>query len=154
MKKSELPPGTRVIASAQDAEEYDYYGKQEVVKYHPEDYDEQTLTGVVIDKPANRGKVWVRWDEDSCRDIDGDEEELDPKVLSLEANRSELDKEFKVAAAAIKKKIEEAAKIVREANKMAQDAGVRNLEEMMYDAASPLVSAMDDSGWRSSSWGC
>ena len=74
-------------------------------------------------------------------------------MLSLLSDRSILDKEFKVAEKQIKEKLKEAGKLVREADKIAQKAGAYSLERM-YDATRPLVNAMDDSGWRSSSWGC
>ena len=148
MNKSELTPGTKVIAALRHPEEYDYNGKEEIVKYSSDDSYDETLEGVVLDKPAAKGKVFVQWE-----DVD-DPDEVDMKILSLLSEKSELEKEFKEAQKAIKEKIKEAAAIVKEANKMAQKAGARNLAEMQYGAAGPLVDAMDNSGWRSSSWGC
>ena len=47
----------------------------------------------------------------------------------------------------------EAAALVNEAGKLAKKAHVESLESM-YSAVSPLVNAMDNNGWRSSSWSC
>lgn len=148
MKKDELTPGTKVIAALRHPEEYDWNGEEEVVKYSSKDSYDEELVGVVADKPAAKGKVFVQWDD--VEELD----EVDIKVLSLYSQKNDLEKEFKEAEKAIKEKMKAAADLVKEANKMAQKAGVRYLAEMQYDAASPLVNAMDDSGWRSSSWGC
>lgn len=149
MKKSECPPGTKVIAALQYGDEYSD-DEPEVVKYTFDEYDDYTLVGVVRSKAASAGKVWVKWIEGERSD---EEEEVSLKVLSLESEKDSLEKEFKAAEKVIKEKIKEAALIVKEANKMAQKAGARSLQDM-YEAASPLVDAMDASGWRSSSWGC
>lgn len=151
MNKSELAPGTKVIAALRYPEEYDYDGKEEIVKYHSNDSDDETMVGIVLDKPAPKGKVIVSWDVDEEED-EGDE--VDIKVLSLYSEKNDLEKDFKEVEKSIKEKMRDAAALVREANRMAQKAGARNLADMQYGAASPLVGAMDDSGWRSSSWGC
>lgn len=148
MNKNKLTPGTKVIAALRFPEEYDYYGEEKVVKFSSENTNDETLEGVVLDKPAAKGKVFVQWD-----DVD-EPDEVDIKVLSLASEKSDLEKEFKETEKAIKEKMKEAAALVKEANKLAQKAGVRYLAEMQYGAAGPLVNAMDDSGWRSSSWGC
>jgi hypothetical protein len=148
MNKNELTPGTKVIAALRYPDEYDYDGEEKVVKYSSGDSYDETLEGVVVDKPAAKGKVFVQWD-----DVD-EPDEVDVKVLSPISAKSDLEKEFKETEKAIKEKMKAAAALVKEANKMAQKAGVRNLAEMQYGAAGPLVDAMDNSGWRSSSWGC
>jgi len=147
--KNKFEPGTKIIASILYPEEWSDE-EEKVVKYTLDDYGDYTMIGVVRSQPASAGKVWVKWIEGERT---GEEEEVDVKVLSLESSKNDLEKEFKVVEKQIKEKMKEAAKLVKEANKMAKAAGARNLESL-YEAAGPLVSAMDSSGWHSSSWGC
>lgn len=150
MKKSEAKPGVRIIASLVYPDNYGYEPAY-VWYYTPNTYSEYVLTGVILDKEAEQdGCVVVQWDE-GC-DRDEEEEEIEIEILGLESNKSDLEKEFKAVEKKISAKMKEAAKLVREANEMAQAAGAPHLESM--DASYQLVSAMDDSGWRSSSWGC
>ena len=148
MKKSDLKPGTKVIATIQYPEEYSY-DSEEVVRYFPQN-DNEPLIGVIRSQPASPGKVFVSWIEGVRT---GKEEEVDIEVLSLDSEQAALNKEFKVVEKQIKEKLKEAGKLVKEAHKMAKAAGARDLASM-YDAVDPLVDAMDASGWRSSSWGC
>jgi len=157
MKKSDLKPGTKVLASIEHPEEYSL-DEERIVRYTYDEYGDNDLIGVVRSKPAAPGKVFVSWIEgDRAGESEGADkeagEEVDIKVLSLLSDRSVLDKEFRAAEKQIKEKLKEAGKIIREANKMAQKAGARHLASM-YDAVDPLVDAMDDSGWSSSSWNC
>lgn len=146
MKKSDLTPGTAVLASVND----DEWGDNEIIEYRFDEYDDYTLTGVVVDKPAKDGHVIVLWDEN---DWDYEEEEVEIKLLTLASDRSEIEKEFKSVSKEIKEKMKEAARLVNEAGKLAKKAHAKSLESM-YDASAPLVNAMDNNGWRSSSWGC
>lgn len=148
MSKNKLTPGTKVIAAIRYPEEYDYDGEEKLIKFVSTNTYDECIEGTVLDKEASEGKVFVAWD-----DVE-DPEEVSIKILSLLSEKSVLEKEFQEAEKAIKQKMKEAAALVKEANKMAKKAGARNLAEMQYDAASPLVNAMDASGWRSSSWGC
>ena len=148
MKKSDLRPGTKVIATLQYPEEYSD-DEEQIVRYFPESYS-GPLIGVIRSQEASPGKVFVSWIEGERT---GEEEEVDTKVLALASDQAALDAEFKVVEKQIKEKLTEAGKLVKEAHKMAQKAGAHSLESM-YDAVRPLVHAMDDSGWRSSSWGC
>lgn len=147
MKKSEAKPGTKVIATYEYGDEY---GDQtpSIVPYAANDYDDYTLVGVIRSKESSAGKVWVKWIEGELTEEDDQEVEL--KVLSLESERSELEKEFKETTKLVKEKMQEAAKLVNEAGRLVKP---RRLERM-YEAVRPLVSAMDSNGWRSSSWGC
>jgi hypothetical protein len=94
--------------------------------------------------------VWVKWIEGPRVDDGEDDEEVELKVLSLESERSQLDQEFKETVKLVKEKMQEAAKLVNEAGKLVKP---RRLERMS-EAVNPLVDAMDNNGWRSSSWGC
>lgn len=150
MKKKDAKPGAQVIASLVWPDHYGYEPAY-VSNYIPNKYNENVLTGVILDKPAAEGHVVVQWDED-C-DADEEEQEVEISVLALASQKDELEKEFEAASKEIHAKMKEAAKLVKEANKMAQKTGAPHLESM-WEVTSPLVSAMDDSGWRSSSWNC
>jgi predicted DNA-binding helix-hairpin-helix protein len=145
MKKNDFKPGTRVLASINDEE----YGDNEMTKYVYDSYGYITITGTVLDKPSKPGRVFVAWDE-SDFNIDF-EEDVEIKLLTLETDKSDIEKDFKSVAKQVREKVKQAAALVREANKLAQKGHAKNLESM---GANELISAMDDSGWRSSSWGC
>lgn len=147
MKKSDLKPGTKVLASINDEE----YGDMELIPYFYDSYGGCTLTGVVLDKTATTGKVWVKWDEGGDYERDEEEEEVEIKLLALASEQSKYEQEYKEVAKQVKEKVKQAAALVREANKLAKKGHAKDLQSM---GAWDLVSAMDDSGWRSSSWGC
>lgn len=149
MKKSDLPPGTKVMASIDNHE----YGDHKIIAFvfDGDEYDgAYTLTGVVLDKPAKEGHVFVSWDENY---YDYTVEEVDIKLLSLESDLSNMEAEFKSYQTQIKAKIKEAVALIDEAGKLADKAHARSLESL-YDITRPLINAMDRNGWRSSSWGC
>jgi hypothetical protein len=143
MKKNDFKPGTRVLASINDEE----YGDHEMFKYVYDSYEDYTITGTILDQPSKPGRVFVAWD-DSDFDPEGD---VEIKLLTLESDKSDIEKDFKSVAKQVREKVKQAAALVREANKLAQKGHAKNLESM---GANELISAMDDSGWRSSSWGC
>lgn len=146
MKKSDAKPGAKVLASTN----YDEFGDGEHLgPYKYDEYGDSDLVGIIRSQPARPGYVWVKWIEG---DVDMEEdEEVDLKLLVLESDRAQIEKDFKEVSKQIKEKMKEAAKLVNEAGKLARKAH-SSLESM--DASWPLVSAMDDNGWRSSSWGC
>ena|SRR5579864_8181577 len=148
MKKSDLKPGTRVMACLPREE----WSDERIVKYYHDEWNETTLLGAIVDKPARTGKVWVAWDE-SDHTSEGEEQEINIDILTLESERETLAEEFKTYSKEIKEKMAEAAKLVNEAGKLAKKAHANSLESM-YSACRPLVNAMDNNGWRSSSWGC
>lgn len=153
MKKSEAKPGIKVLASYSAA--YDEWSDGEVMpyRYDGEGEDYGSLVGVIRTKEASSGKVWVKWIEGDYLDsLDEDEMEVDLKILMLESERSEIEQEFKKVSKEIKEKMKEAAKLVNDAGKLAKQAHA--VLESMYDVTSPLIDAMDNNGWRSSSWGC
>lgn len=149
MKKSEAKPGTKVIATYEYGDEYGD-DTPSIVPYSAVVYDDYTLIGVIRSKEASAGRVWVKWIEGPRVDDGEDDEEVELKVLSLESERSQLDQEFKETVKLVKEKMQEAAKLVNEAGKLVKP---RRLERMS-EAVNPLVDAMDNNGWRSSSWGC
>lgn len=150
MNKKELKPGTKIVVSLPNNKWYDG-----IVTYYHDEYGHNTLTGTIIDKPgnpANKGKVWVAWDK-SDHYSEGEENELDISILTLESDKSNIEQEFKLFSKDIKDKMKEAAKLVLEANELATKAHASSLADM-WEEVSPLVNAMDNSGWNSSSWGC
>lgn len=154
MKKSDAKPGTKVLATYAPA--YEEYSDEEIIaySYDPDSYGD--LVGVIRSKEAKPGHVWVKWIEGEYLDsLDTEEEgmEVDLKILTLESDRDEIEKEFKGYQQQIKDKMKEAAKLVKEAGALAQKAHARSLESL-WEANRPLIDAMDDNGWRSSSWGC
>lgn len=154
MKKSEAIPGTKVIASyhyGKYDDFSDYSDGPKIGPYHHDEYGDSSLVGVIRSKKASTNKVWVKWIEGEL--VDEEDQEVDLKVLSLESNRFGLEKEFKQVEKLVKEKMKEAAALVNEAGKLAKKAHVESLESM-YSAVSPLVNAMDNNGWRSSSWSC
>lgn len=150
MKRSEAVPGTKVIASYH-YEDYSYPARNEVIPYVYDEYSDNELVGVIRSQKASRNKVWVKWIEGDLADDKDHEVEL--KVLSLEAERSRFEQDFKKFEKQVEEKMKAAATLVNQAGKLAKKAHVRSLERM-YSAVSPLVDAMDSNGWRSSSWGC
>jgi hypothetical protein len=154
MKKSDAVPGTKVLASIRN-DEFGDDGEQ-LVPFIFNEYGDSVLVGVIRSKKASPGKVWVKWidgDHDEDEEEDEEVEEVDLKILSLESDRAQLEKEFKLVSKQVKEKMKEAAKLVNEAGKLARQANAGDLESM-YDASYPLINAMDRNGWRSSSWGC
>lgn len=142
MKKSDLKPGTKVIASM----DYDYT----IVRFIPNENYDLNLVGLVQQSYLTGNKVLVKWIGGDFTDA---EQEVEASILSLASDQSDLEKEYKLAVKEVKNKMKEAGKIIKEANTMAKKAGAENLASM-YDAVHPLVDAMDASGWRSSSWDC
>lgn len=145
MKKSDAKPGTKVLASTN----YDEYGDGEHLgPYKYDEYGDTDLVGVIRSKEASPGHVWVKWIEGDAAE---EEEEVDLKLLILESDRPQIEADFKKVSKEVKEKMKEAAKIVNEAGKLARSVH-STLANM--DASGELVNAMDNNGWRSSSWGC
>lgn len=82
---------------------------------------------------------------------------------------SDMDKEFNEVVGRINSKIAEAAKLLAEANKLGKEAGMEvlgcsyyTMEDMSEEAREkmeeinfrPLMSALEDSGWSTSSMKC
>ena len=65
---------------------------------------------------------------------------------------SQIEKDFEALEKQIKNKVKAAAKLLDEAQGLAQKQH-HNLSEM-YNAYGPLYAAMDNAGWRTSSFGC
>lgn len=146
MTKKVFVPGVRVLASVNNEE----YGDGEIISYQISEYSDNTLTGTVMDKPAETGFVFVKFDEN---DWEHDEEEVEENILVLESDLPQLEKEFEKVSKEITKKMKKAADLINEAGQLAESAHGTTLQSM-WEASRPLVQAMDANGWNSSSWGC
>lgn len=74
-------------------------------------------------------------------------------IADMKSKKAKIDKEFKMIEKQVKAKLIEAAKIIKDANKIAKSSGMDNLAEM-YNVIVPLWNALDASGWNSSSIDC
>ncbi len=116
-------------------------------------YDEynELFAGKIVALPTP-GKALVQWDDKNY----GLHPEVDLDQILPEAvaqkKYARLEEEFHELEQQISDKMKEAAKLLREANKLAKKSG-RNLHDM-WEATSPLLNAMDASGWHSSSFDC
>lgn len=116
--------------------------------------EDTTLYGRVVGYNETNGRVFVKWDGSYYKDklpYEVSEEDL---LTEKEAERenARLEKEYNKFAKPIEKKLEQAAKLLREANEIADEHG-KDLSQM-HDLVGPLVSAMDDAGWRTSALWC
>lgn len=127
----------------------DKYGKKVKLRY----VDETPSYGTVTDL-TTRGKVFVKWDT-SWKNEDANKP-IDAKDLMLESERqkedSRLEAEFQALEKEVKAKVQAAADLLKEAGTMAGKQG-QNLADM-YHAIIPLLTVMDESGWRTSSFNC
>lgn len=164
IKKSKFEIGQRVGCGLDERENFTLK-----LRYEGE-YGDGPVFGKVVDISKN-GKVKVLWDDDWLNEHDSvfskstGELEKDitiPCTISaslllsekeIKAKFSKLEKEYEVIAKQVRIKLAEAGKIIKEANKLAKKAGAESLADM-HDSVGPLESAMDMSGWRSSSWSC
>lgn len=149
--KSKFNVGDRVGLNLITKHPLNDYDSSKVVKYFA-NADTSPYYGTI--KEVKGKKAVVEWDSDYMGvDID---DSVDFKDLMTEADMKKhvktLGQEFKIASKAIKIQMQDAAKIVKNANAIAEKHGTQLAE--MYDAFSPLYDAMDEAGWNSSSFGC
>lgn len=114
------------------------------------------IYGVITDVVSG-GKLLVHWDDEDLNNEEPYSGKLSANQLMLESEMkvklSALEVEFKDVNKQIAQKMKDAAKLLREANKLAKKQGYELAN--MYDAIDPLYSAMEACGWRtSSSFGC
>lgn len=116
------------------------------------EYEDDTTRGVVK-KIHESGKLLIKWD-DAWRNKEHTEAMPDELISEVEANKilAKLEVEYEVWASPIRKKVEESAKLLAEAGKLAAKQK-RDLAEM-HDLVAPLLGAMDEMGWRTSSLSC
>lgn len=110
--------------------------------------------GTVTDELSD-GRVMVKWDDKWMNNAHNanprNPEKLVPEK-DLQEKYSALETEFKRVEAEVQAKMEEASRLITDAQKFAKDAGF-DLQEMR-DATSTLESAMGSAGWNTSSWHC
>ncbi len=154
MKKSDAKPGTKVVASYGPAfDDACYDDGTDIILYRFNEDDHGDLVGVIRSEEAAPGNVKVKWIDGMYLDDVEEEMEVPLSLLTLESDRASIEAAYKNVSKEIREKMKEAGKLVKEANSMAKKAKLGPLADL-YDAVSPLVDAMDNSGWRSSSWGC
>jgi len=106
--------------------------------------------------PLNGTVVIVEWDDGRLTKMDI--KHLLSEVVGIAENQrmqdeqARLEEEFAKVKEACKEKLAEAAKLINEAAALASNADV-DIQEM-YDATRPLERAMENAGWRTSSWHC
>lgn len=107
--------------------------------------------GVVIGNKLSDGDqvVAVEWDDGALSKVNVNDLQV---ILSLE-------EEFKQMQSQVNDKIQEAAKLIREAADIAESHGKdlrswdQDGEDYLFDQYE-LESAMSDAGWNTSSWNC
>lgn len=136
---------------------YDQEG--EYCKYNFTD-DMELLKGSILDQSASESIVIIQLDAESANELLTyfslnalDPFEISKDFLLLESEYLKLDEARELSKKEISKKIKNAASLLLEAQKIADKNQLGYLNEM-WELVRPLVSAMDQSGWSSSSWGC
>ena len=101
------------------------------------------------------GDLLVEWDEQRWG-ASSKMERLSPSKLMTETEAkyliNKLETEFSELEDKVAEKLDEAAKLIREAGTSATAHG-ETLHDM-YEATGTLIEAMDDAGWNTSSWNC
>jgi hypothetical protein len=106
--------------------------------------------------PLNGTIAIIEWDNGQLAKMDI--KHLHSEIVGIAENQrmqneqERLEAEFARVEEVVKEKLAEAAKLVNEAAKLASDADT-DIQEM-YDATRPLERAMENAGWRTSSWHC
>lgn len=141
MKKKTFEVGARVVLV-----------ERSNLDTHNEYEDDDTTRGVVKSVDAE-GKLTCKWDN-SWITPNPSKHTASELMAEAEANKilEKLEAEYEVWAGPIRKKIEESAKLLAEAGELAAKKD-RDLSEM-HEIVGPLISAMDDIGWRTSSLSC
>lgn len=113
------------------------------------DHDEAPAYGVLT---VLEGSTWdVKWDDKYTQTEWFDFSQLHPEEKFKEQYNA-LEIQYNEVSRQIKENMKEAGKLLKDSNKLAQKIG-KDLHDM-YDALDPLLSAMDSSGWRTSSFNC
>ena len=114
------------------------------------EYEDDTTRGVV-ESIDPEGKVHVKWDDSWHKPSTHNADDL---ISEAEGDKilAKLEKDFEKWAGPIRKKIELAAKYLSEAGELANKQN-KDLSEM-HEIVGPLIGAMDDLGWRTSSLSC
>lgn len=129
----------------------DRVGQAPSKKYNP---NQRGDVGVVTDITM-AGKYLVKWDnswyERSYLGTLWDEDILMPSD-EVEAINSKLEEEYTALETELRLKVADAARSLNEATQLAQSKGYELVN--MYESTRPLMDAMDNAGWRTSSFNC
>lgn len=125
---------------------------QDFNKYHPDDGD--FYRGEVVGINDLNDHLFVKWDDKwGFKDK---AEEVNPSRILLECEGevklNKLESEYSNLHKAILEKINIAAELINDAGEIAVSGG-RDLIDM-YDAVRPLMLALDNNGWSTSSMRC
>lgn len=115
-------------------------------------WEDDRLFGEILAHNEKHNKFFVKWESNWYKP---NPEEVEPANLMTEEESetlfNKLEEDFNKVADQVEAKMEKAAKLLLEANEIAELASMR-LSEM--DAASPLLGAMRSCGWRTSGLSC
>jgi hypothetical protein len=116
------------------------------------EYEDDTTRGAVQSIEEN-GSFIVKWDA-AWRKPNPNRHTTNELITEIEADKilSKLEKEFEAWAGPIRKKMEQAAKYLLEAGELASKQK-KDLAEL-HEIVGPLISAMNDIGWSTSSLSC
>lgn len=116
------------------------------------EYEDDTTRGTIQSIDID-GQFTIKWDDSWITPNPG-KHKAEELITEVEADKilSKLEKEYEAWANPIRKKMEKAGQLLREAGELA-DKQNRNLSEM-HEIVGPLIAAMDDVGWSTSSLFC
>lgn len=112
-------------------------------------YEDSTKYGTII--ALDVGVLEVKWDFSWVKFNNLKLENLVPEE-EYRQKYNELELEFNTESDKIKLKMEEASELILEASLSAKKLGFNLVD--MYDAVNPLLRAMDNVGWSTSSLNC
>lgn len=145
MTKNEFKAGDKVLAGLIHN---DWYGVDIVPFYFDPDYDSSRLQGTIL--KVKSAKALVKFEKN---DWGFKQELVDLKFLVLQKDLPNIEVQYKQISELVKVKLQEAASIINEAGELAKQAKAGELSDMTL-AIGPLIEAMDNNGWNSSSWDC
>lgn len=122
-----------------------------LTEWNDDEYDDTTRG--TVKKIHETGKLLVKWD-DKWKTPNPSEVMPKELITEVEANeiRAKLEAEYKVWADPIKEKMEQVGKLLLEADTLATKQKKDLIE--MHAIVSPLISAMSEVGWSTSSLSC
>jgi hypothetical protein len=144
MKKQDCVVGMEVIASTR----FTNYDSELVAWYS----DGEEVQGEITDAQKNSGNNIVSVEWNKAAQTYRLDSETNADLLSPLSIKPELEAKFEELEKQIKFKCEQAALLIKEAEKMATLGGAPSLADMR-DSGS-LYNAMDCAGWQMSSIGC
>lgn len=142
MEDKDLIVGTRV------AKAFDRFNQYE------NDICKGEIIGIGKCPMTGKPKYAVKWDESWMNGLVPKESYAGDLMFEAEANAlwSKLESEFKAVENHIKDKLQVAARAIAEASEIA--SGAKMDLSSMWEATRPLMNAMDEVGWRTSSLNC